>query len=172
MMRVVPVCDCWHALLPSFRPFIRTLNSAQVAPCLLPHLKSSEVLRLLTLAISPTQVTLIGFLLTYLTIPLSFTRSHDYNLLLRPRLPSLAAQSTSIRSTFTHRANASSYAVLPYSGMMAPSKRNLVTSDDEPVFFHGDKARPYGIFSQWHKCDFTDIKYPDVTFDCAEQYMM
>ena len=55
---------------------------------------------------------------------------------------------------------------------MAPSKRNQVTSDDEPVFFHVDKARPYGIFSQWHKCDFTDPKYPDVTFDCAEQYMM
>ena len=58
------------------------------------------------------------------------------------------------------------------SYIMAPSKRNQVTSDDEPVFFHGDKARPYGIFSQWHKCDFTDPKYPDVTFDCAEQYMM
>ncbi|THW00405.1 DUF1768-domain-containing protein [Aureobasidium pullulans] len=55
---------------------------------------------------------------------------------------------------------------------MAPSKRNQVTSDDEPVFFYGDKARPYGIFSQWHKCDFTDPKYPDATFDCAEQYMM
>ncbi|CAD0059121.1 unnamed protein product [Aureobasidium pullulans] len=55
---------------------------------------------------------------------------------------------------------------------MAPSKQNHVANDDEPVFFHGDKARPYGIFSQWHKCDFTDIKYPDVTFDCAEQYMM
>ncbi|THY36033.1 DUF1768-domain-containing protein [Aureobasidium pullulans] len=55
---------------------------------------------------------------------------------------------------------------------MAPSKRNQVTSDDEPVFFHGDKARPYGIFSQWHKCDFVDPKYPGVTFDCAEQYMM
>lgn len=55
---------------------------------------------------------------------------------------------------------------------MAPSKQNHVANDDEPVFFHGDKARPYGIFSQWHKSEFTDIKYPDVTFDCAEQYMM
>lgn len=52
---------------------------------------------------------------------------------------------------------------------MAPS----ITNDtSEPVYFYGLREKPYGIFSQWQKCTFTDPKYPDIKFNTAEQYMM
>ncbi|KAK6002643.1 hypothetical protein QM012_001393 [Aureobasidium pullulans] len=42
----------------------------------------------------------------------------------------------------------------------------------EPVYFFGTTERPYGIFSQFKKCTFTDPNYPNVKFNCSEQYMM
>jgi ribA/ribD-fused uncharacterized protein len=42
----------------------------------------------------------------------------------------------------------------------------------EPIYFYSTTERPYGIFSQFRKCTFTDPNFPDITFNTAEQYMM
>lgn len=48
-----------------------------------------------------------------------------------------------------------------------------ITEDaSEPVYFYGLREKPYGVFSQWQKCKFTDPNYPDIEFNTAEQYMM
>ncbi|KAG9668843.1 DUF1768-domain-containing protein, partial [Aureobasidium melanogenum] len=55
---------------------------------------------------------------------------------------------------------------------MAPKQKQLAEDSSEPIYFFSTREKPYGIFSQWRRCTFTDPKYPDVEFNCAEQYMM
>jgi ribA/ribD-fused uncharacterized protein len=52
---------------------------------------------------------------------------------------------------------------------MAPS---TATDTSEPIYFFSLREHPHGIFSQHHKCTFTDPKDPNPEFNCAEQYMM
>ena len=55
---------------------------------------------------------------------------------------------------------------------MAPKQRQIAEDSSEPIYFFSIHEHPYGIFSQFAKCTFTDPDYPDVKFNCAEQYMM
>ncbi|KAI4752370.1 hypothetical protein E4T52_15252 [Aureobasidium sp. EXF-3400] len=55
---------------------------------------------------------------------------------------------------------------------MAPKQKQLAEDSSEPIYFSSTREKPYGIFSQWRRCTFIDPKYPDVEFNCAEQYMM
>jgi ribA/ribD-fused uncharacterized protein len=52
---------------------------------------------------------------------------------------------------------------------MAPS---ITTDASEPVYFFSTREHPHGIFSQHKKCTFTDPEFPNIKFNCAEQYMM
>ncbi|KEQ58273.1 DUF1768-domain-containing protein, partial [Aureobasidium melanogenum CBS 110374] len=54
-----------------------------------------------------------------------------------------------------------------------PLKQKQIARDSsEPIYFYRTKEKPHGIFSQFYECTFTDPKYPDIEFKCAEQYMM
>ncbi|KAG9591838.1 DUF1768-domain-containing protein, partial [Aureobasidium melanogenum] len=55
---------------------------------------------------------------------------------------------------------------------MPPKQKQLAEDSSEPIYFYNIREKPYGIFSQWRKCTFTDLNHPDVKFNCAEQYMM
>ncbi|KAG9647445.1 DUF1768-domain-containing protein, partial [Aureobasidium melanogenum] len=55
---------------------------------------------------------------------------------------------------------------------MAPRQKQLSEDSSEPIYFFNTREKPYGIFSQFRQCTFTDPKYPDLEFRCAEQYMM
>ncbi|KAG9590796.1 DUF1768-domain-containing protein, partial [Aureobasidium melanogenum] len=58
---------------------------------------------------------------------------------------------------------------------MPPKKQQIAEDSSEPIYFFSTHEKPYGIFSQFQnykKSTFTDPKYPDVKFNCAEQYMM
>ncbi|KAH0008754.1 DUF1768-domain-containing protein, partial [Aureobasidium melanogenum] len=55
---------------------------------------------------------------------------------------------------------------------MPPKRKQLAEDSSEPIYFYNIREKPYGIFSQWRKCTFTDLNHPDVKFNCAEQYMM
>ncbi|KAH0390605.1 hypothetical protein KCU89_g15414, partial [Aureobasidium melanogenum] len=55
---------------------------------------------------------------------------------------------------------------------MPPKQKQIAEDSSEPIYFSSTREKPYGIFSQWRRCTFTDPKYTDVEFNCAEQYMM
>ena len=56
---------------------------------------------------------------------------------------------------------------------MAPKQKQTAEDPSSPIYFFGMREQPYGIFSQFAKCTIKDPeKCPNVTFNCAEQYMM
>ncbi|KAG9676580.1 DUF1768-domain-containing protein, partial [Aureobasidium melanogenum] len=55
---------------------------------------------------------------------------------------------------------------------MPPKQKETAKDSSEPIYFYITKEKPHGIFSQFYECTFTDPKYPDIEFKCAEQYMM
>ncbi|KAL8769543.1 MAG: hypothetical protein Q9209_004474 [Squamulea sp. 1 TL-2023] len=57
--------------------------------------------------------------------------------------------------------------------MSQPSEPSSAPSDDQtPIFFWKETEQPHGFLCQWYPSRFTSPAHPNITFNCAEQYMM